>query len=90
MIVSKDLCLTPEQLQCVNKTKVDNSDCYIKCEGMDVISYNEYEVDSELTRQRHILKLSRMYNEYKGSYEFTTEFKDKSHSFLNCKPIHLF
>ena len=48
--------MTKEQLQCVNGTKVDNSQCYIKCEGMDVISYNEYEFDSELTR--YISKLS--------------------------------
>ena len=56
MIIFQDLCITTEQLQCVNGTKVDDSECYNKCEGMNVISYNEYEVDSELTR--HISKLS--------------------------------
>ena len=56
LVVIQDLCLTQEQIQCVKETKVDISECYIKCEGMDVISYNEYEVDSELTR--YISKLA--------------------------------
>ena len=64
---------------------------------MDVISYNEYEVDSELTRyisklsghvkfskydanpklHNHISTLSRLYREYKKSYNFLDEFKAK-------------
>ena len=76
----------------MNGTKVDDSDCFIQCEGMDVISYNVEEVDSALTRHikfeanpqlhRHISKLSKIYYEYKGSFDFTPEFKVKFNLFL--------
>ena len=46
----QDLCSTEDQLDCVQNIKVDFSACSDKCEGMDVISYNENEIDSKMAR----------------------------------------
>ena len=59
---------------------------------MDIISYNEFEIDSKLQTWRHkrgfdenltltryISKLSDQYNKYKASYNFPTKYKSKEH-----------
>ena len=75
-------CITQEQLNCVKSMEVDYSECLKKCEGLDIISYNEYEIYSKLNRfvnfdgnpklTRYISKLSSQYNNYKGFYNFPT------------------
>ena len=83
----EDLCITKEQLNCVNTVRVDYSECLKKCEGLDIISYNEFEVDSKLNRfvqfdsnpklSKYISKLSTLYNRYKGTYKFPTKLKGR-------------
>ena len=49
--MSQKLCLSEEQLICQQHVKVDFNDCSSKCEGLDIISYNKEETDSEIARQ---------------------------------------
>ena len=39
--------------------KVDFSKCSVKCEGLDVLSYNEFIIDSKMTRS-----LSKLYKRF--------------------------
>ena len=79
--------MTKDQIQCTENLKVDFSNCFAKCEGMDIISYDAEEVDSkrenELSKMLNLpknpklmkimKKLSDQYNKYKESYIFPTE-----------------
>ena len=49
--------MTKDQINCAANIKVDTSGCPNKCEGMDIISYNEIELDSKLTRRITSLSL---------------------------------
>ena len=51
----QDLCLTPDQLKCAQNLEVDLSKCSDKCEGMDVISYNQFETDTKIDRKLSML-----------------------------------
>ena len=46
---------------------------------MDIISYNEFELETKLSKNprlaRYIAKLSDQYNQYKGMYDYPTRFK---------------
>ena len=45
--------------------KIDFSKCFVKCEGMDIISYNEYEIPSKLSKM-----VSPVYKElHKSKFE---------------------
>ena len=71
---------------------IDFSICLAKCEGIDIISFNDKEVDSRRERKlselsgfdknpklsRTIKKLTDQYNKYKGSFNFPTKFKSKN------------
>ena len=84
----QDLCFTPDQLKCIQNSKVDFSKCSDKCEGMDVISYDKEEIDSEFIRKskknlqltKYISKLSDQYNKYKGKYVFPSKYKGNYNS----------
>ena len=86
----QNLCLTHAQLNCSKSLKVDFSECFNKCEGMEVISYDREEIDSMLSKTlskngikfdknpiltRQVSKLSDQYNRYKEKYNFTEEYK---------------
>ena len=52
--------MTSEQLLCVENIKVDYSMCTNKCEGLEIISYDELDVDSKWTRSlTKILKIEK-------------------------------
>ena len=55
----QDPCSTVDQLKCVQNIDYDFSKCSDKCEGMDVISYNENEIDSKMTRS-----MSKLYKRF--------------------------
>ena len=44
----KILCTTEKQLECVENISLDKSNCYHECEGMEIISYNEFEIVSDV------------------------------------------
>ena len=58
-------------MECVNSIDYEDSTCLGKCEGMDIISYNEHVIQDETSKL--ITKLSNYYNNYKQSYN-TTKF----------------
>ena len=39
-----------DQLKCMKTLNVDFSQCYNRCEGMEIISYNQLEVDSMMAK----------------------------------------
>ena len=69
-------------MKCVKTIDVDSFQCASKCEGMDIISYNEYAVNYQIKPKltRYITQLSNYYNKYKESYNIT-----KFPSSLKCK-----
>ena len=62
---------------------VDFSNCQYKCEGIDIISYTEFEVNPKWdsfypevhSLNKNILKLSDQYNRFKEAYDFPSKFK---------------
>ena len=72
-----------DQLNCVKKLTVDFSYCQYKCEGIDIISYTDFEVNSKWDSfypkvhklNKNILKLSDQYNKFKEAYDFPSKFK---------------
>ena len=80
--------MTSEQLKCVENVEIDYSTCTNKCEGLEIIGYDELDVDSKWTRSlAKILKIekdpklarnmelfSEQYRKYKG-----VEYASKMH-----------
>ena len=72
--------MTLSQLNCVRNVDVDYSECSNKCEGLEIIGYDELEVDSMWTRSvsnlvktekdpnlnRKMRMFSDQYSKYKG------------------------
>ena len=71
---------------------VDTSECLPKCEGMEIISYDEYEENSALqlflnkkfgttfgnaVLKWDLLELANQYSNYKENFQFTTKDKSK-------------
>ena len=80
--------MTDEQLNCVKKVKVGNANCFKKCEGMDIISYLEYEPNADT--KKFIVKLSEEYNHYKREYNFPTKLIGKLFLLLTLVIKHRF
>ena len=62
-----------DQLKCVKNINIEKSNCYKKCEGMQITSYVESEIKSSAKQQT--LKLSNKYNLYKGLNKFPTNLQ---------------
>ena len=55
---------------------VDYSSCYYKCEGVDIIGYDEKDKKNRMTTEE-IEKLFEQYNKYKEVFNFPTKYKGK-------------
>ena len=65
------MCQTFEQRKCTKEVKTEvetDSKCSYKCEGMNIISYNEFEINSKKLI-KNISNLSEMYGRYKETYK---------------------
>ena len=52
--------MNSEQLKCVENVEIDYSTCTNKCEGLEIIGYDELDVDSKWTRSlTKILKIEK-------------------------------
>ena len=40
--------MTADQKSCMNSIEVDTSNCYYKCTGMDIISYDKFEPNPQV------------------------------------------
>ena len=60
----KDLCITENQVNCASNFTNIPYDCYGKCEGMDIISYDVLEIAPKMATA-----LSRLYED-----RFTSKF----------------
>ena len=68
------MCISDDQLDCVKKVKINKLNCLKNCNGMDIISYIEFDPQHEFNL---ISKLSEEYSAFKGDYEFPSKFKGK-------------
>ena len=74
-IFSQENICTADQLSCIKNITVDYSQCYKRCDGMYITSYDKSEMDASL--QLLVSKLSAEYNDYKKAYKFPTKYKGK-------------
>ena len=51
-----------DQQMCVKNLKVNFSKCFYKCDGMDVISYDKIEINSEMARYLTQLSKTKILN----------------------------
>ena len=69
----QEICITTDQQMCVKNLKVDFSKCSYKCDGMDVISYDKIEINSEMARYLTQLSETKIMD-----YEFFHKFEANS------------
>ena len=67
------MCVTDEQLKCVNDLKIDQNQCLKKCDGIQVTAFAEHKIQQQ--NSRLISRLSESYNLYKEIYEFPENFR---------------
>ena len=87
--------MTKDQLQCVEYLSADYSKCLPKCEGMEIISYNEHEIDSYLSR--YLLGLSntvigsqKLYRKYDSNSKLTKLMSKLSNQYQKYKKAYNF
>ena len=72
--MKQELCTTIEESKCVKEENVSNSKCIMNCEGMDVISYDEFDIMD--TVYKYSLQLSKIeIFDQKFFKPFNTNFK---------------
>ena len=71
--IIQELCHNQEQKGCIKNISVDYFHCLPKCEGIDVISYNEIKILDNEDWMKQISHLT--YMSLKSTYENDPEFK---------------
>ena len=62
----------------MEEVRAEKPDCLNYCKGLNVISYNEAEIDFSLPSiKKQLALLSEQYHNYKRPYIFTSRFKGK-------------
>ena len=86
----ENLCSTVDQLKCVQNLKVDFSECSVKCEGMDIISYDQFEINSKIARL--ISKLNKRFydKEFDKNPALTRYISKLSRQYTNYKDTYNF
>ena len=75
------MCISPEQLNCVSTINFETNElkCLTRCDGMDIISYNEHHMKEEENKR---MELEELYHKYKRPYKFLSKPKFKSNNIL--------
>ena len=56
------MCINAEQIKCTQDIKVNNSLCYEKCEGLQILNFNEKHLVKEISR--FVAKRTKEYSNY--------------------------
>ena len=72
--IIQELCLNQEQKGCIKNISVDYFHCLPKCDGIDVISYNEIRILDNEDWMKQISQLT--YMNLLSTYENDPQFKD--------------
>ena len=54
--MQENLCLNKIQKNCIKNIEINDFQCFKKCEGMDIVSYDEVELNSPVVK--YLSKLS--------------------------------